>query len=86
MVSIQMQSRDEIEKFFRKTTATVQPSVLPHLGLAGIFAMINDHFDPKESTTTPQEFVDALASEFEASITRSEWIIDQVMALRDYND
>ncbi len=85
MVSIQMQSRSEIEKFSRKTTATVQPSVLPQLKLSGIFAMVNDHFDPKESVTTTQEFVDTLASEFEASITHSEWIIDQVMALRDYN-
>jgi hypothetical protein len=46
---------------------------------------INDHYevDMPEKTRNCEEIVGLLEQRFDASIKRSEWIIDQIMALKN---
>jgi len=52
---------------------------------AGIFIQVNDHYemtkDDPLAGATPM--IDMLSKQFDASIRRSEWIIDQIMDLRE---
>jgi hypothetical protein len=66
------------------TQATVEPSLVLK-GRAGIFVQINDDFillngDPLDGAN---KAVNLISERFQPSIDRSEWIIDQVMALRE---
>jgi len=64
----------------RRITATVQPSVLIE-GNAGVFVAVNDHREVSKGTGA--DVAALMAETFEPSVRRSEWIIDQVMKLRD---
>ena len=68
------------EQHKRRITATVQPSLLIENG-AGIFASVNDHRELAGSTGVAAASL--VAETFEPSVHRSDWIIDQVMKLRD---
>lgn len=52
---------------------------------SGIFVEVNDHYEVAEhdATAGAEPIVDLLARVFDDSIRRSEWIIDQIMALKD---
>jgi hypothetical protein len=62
--------------------AKIEPSSrLP--GPTGVYIEINDHYEVAERANAQDatELIDLLQQRFEASVQRSEWIIDQVMAL-----
>jgi hypothetical protein len=61
--------------------ATVQPSQLIKQN-SGIFMIVNDDYVLKgDDVRNAKAAVNELSTEFEGSIQRSEWIIDQIMAL-----
>jgi hypothetical protein len=60
--------------------------MLPQLGLHGIHMEINDHYVVGGETETiigSESVMDILEEQWSISIERSEWIIDQIMALKD---
>jgi hypothetical protein len=63
--------------------AKVEPSTkIP--GHVGVFVEVNDHYEiSSERTEGCDEIMNLLDSNFDRSIERSEFIIDQVMRLRD---
>ena len=64
----------------RRVTAIVQPSILIP-DLSGIFIVVNDNYVLSENTGLAAAAV--VNEKFELSVQRSEWIIDQVMQLKD---
>jgi hypothetical protein len=66
-------------------SARVEPSVFPSLIERGIFMEINDHYELGDPATVQgsDAAINILESEWERSIERSEWIIEQIMVLRD---
>lgn len=60
--------------------AKIEPSVKVE---CGIFIEINDHYEVEKSKNVngTQEIIQILENNFETSIKKSEWIIDQVMKL-----
>jgi hypothetical protein len=64
----------------RRMTATVQPSMLI-ADNAGIFAAINDNYVLTEKTGFAAASL--LTEKFESSVQRCEWIIDQIMRLKE---
>ncbi len=67
----------------RRITATVQPSVMI-ANSAGIYTAINDHRELKDGNGA--QLAALLEEQFDKSIERSEWIIGQVMKLKDAVD
>jgi len=84
MISLTMQQThlDDREKGYIR--AKIEPSPVIK-GSAGIYMEVNDHyeFDEYVATMGAEPMMDLLAKVFESSIRRSEWIIDQVMGLKD---
>jgi hypothetical protein len=81
-LTMQQQGLEDRDKGY--ILAKVEPSSRI-LGGVGIFMEINDHYelvDPSAAAGA-QQMMDLLAARFEESIGRSEWIIDQIMALKD---
>ena len=64
--------------------ATVQPSTKIR-NETGIYVQINDHYevDDPDKVSGCEEIIGYLATNFNDSKRRSEWIIDRVMALKD---
>ena len=84
MTSLSMQQRtvdDRAEGFIQ---AKVSPSNRIGQGLTGIYMQVNDHYEVEkpDEVAGSQEIVDKLEDRFEPSLERSEWIIDQIMALK----
>jgi hypothetical protein len=79
MLSITMHQQGLSDRPKGHVQATIQPSArIPRM--AGIFFQVNDHFEIAENTANGSEIIlDLLDTTFEASIARSEWIIDQVL-------
>lgn len=53
--------------------------------MVGIFMQVNDHYevaDPKQNQSC-EELIAIIEKNFDASIKKSEWIIDQIMKLKD---
>jgi len=63
----------------------IQAKIAPSRSNAGIFMEINDHYEAKDPAQSQgcEEMIDVLDKNFDESIRRSEWIIDQIMALKD---
>ena len=77
---------DRGDGFRGAVTAKVEPSTLRQLDLHGIFMEVNDHFviaDNIEEMLGSDAAVDILEGQWVTSIKRSEWIIDQIMALKE---
>jgi hypothetical protein len=53
--------------------------------MAGIYMEINDHYEVEfpEKNQDCEEIIMVLGSQFDYSLKRSEWIIDQIMSLKD---
>jgi hypothetical protein len=82
MLNLSMFEQQMLEKFRRKITASVQPSIgIPHS--SGIFVGVNDHHEPIEPPLSPRELLEMLESSFESSLDNSLWIIEKVMALKE---
>jgi hypothetical protein len=63
---------------------TVEPSNQVGRGRTGIYMHVNDHYEIEEPDKVAggDEIVATLMEKFDASIARSEWIIDQIMKLK----
>ena len=66
------------------TSATVQPSTRIKKN-AGIFVQVNDHYEVENpgKVTGADEVIRYLAELFDQSLSRSEWIVNNVMELKD---
>lgn len=84
MISIVMQQVGIDDREIGHIQAKVQPSPLIKNG-SGIIVEVNDHYEiPKDDALDGAiRITDILSKQFEDSIRRSEWIIDQVMALKE---
>lgn len=82
MISIVMQQHMEDDRPKGYTRTTVQPSTKVG-GELGIYVQVNDHFEVEapEKVVGSEEVIDLLEMRFEKSVSRSEWIIDQVMSM-----
>ena len=74
-----------IEEAFRAIRANAELPPLfklqfSFLDLSGIFIVVNDHYVLSENTGAAAA---AVVSEVRSPVQRSEWIIDQVMQLKD---
>jgi len=61
--------------------ASVQPSVMY---VPGIWMQINDHYEVADKSTPPDgsaEIMKVLEESFDRSVSRSEWIMDQILRL-----
>jgi hypothetical protein len=86
MKSLLMSQLDRGDGYKGSINAKVEPSMLRPTD--GIFVEVNDHFSAGEDPTKilgSESAMDILESQWETSIKRSEWIIDQIMALRERN-
>jgi len=84
MISLTMSQEDLEDRELGHIRAKVEPSVLIK-GNSGVFVEINDHYEisDKASPDGAIRITALLARQFDDSIRRSEWIIDQVMALKE---
>lgn len=84
MKSLLMSQIDRGDGYRGSINAKVEPST--RRPTDGIFVEVNDHFSAGEDPTVilgSEPAMDILESQWETSIKRSEWIIDQIMALRE---
>lgn len=84
MVSLSMQQLDLDDREIGHIRAKVEPSSRIRNG-AGIFMEINDHYEilENDSLTGSIPMMNILEEQFDNSIKTSEWIIDQIMALKE---
>jgi len=79
MIQLELEDRDE-----GHIRTKVEPSARITDG-TGIYVEINDHYDfsNKEPKGSTLHATDLLEKHFDDSIRRSEWIIDQIMSLKE---
>ncbi|MFH1328469.1 MAG: hypothetical protein ABIH76_06495, partial [Candidatus Bathyarchaeota archaeon] len=84
MVSITMKQMDLDDREIGYIQAKVEPSPLVKNG-AGIYVEVNDHYEISKDDASDGaiRITDILSKQFDDSIRRSEWIIDQIMALKE---
>jgi len=84
MMSLTMRQKDIDDRENGHIEARVAPSGATG-DKAGIMVAVNDHYQISEKgkITGAAQAVDLLVKQFDESIRRSEWIIDQIMALKD---
>jgi hypothetical protein len=84
MVSIVMQQVDIDDREIGHIQAKVEPSPLIKNG-SGMFVEVNDHYEisKEDALDGAIRITDILSKQFDDSIRRSEWIIDQIMALKE---
>ena len=77
LASLVMQQRDRDDGYRGFITARTEPSVMfPN---DGVFMEINDHYAiaDADETVGSERAIEIIEKQWESSITRSEWIIDQ---------
>lgn len=86
MISLSMRQYDLDDREAGFIQAKVEPSPLIKSG-AGIFVEVNDHYEIPKSDSSDGAgaipIMDILDKQFDKSIHRSEWIIDQIMGLKE---
>lgn len=84
MNSLTMQQKTVDDRVAGYVQATVEPSTRIGRGVSGIYMHLNDHYETEkpDEVTGSQEIIDILENRFHASLQNSEWIIDQIMALK----
>jgi len=84
MVSLSMRETGLNDRKTGHIQAKVEPSRLIK-NEAGIFVEINDHYEisKDDSLAGATPIIDILGEQFDVSLRRSEWIIDQIMALKE---
>lgn len=82
MRTLVMEQRNLDDRKIGHIQAKIEPSV--KLRLDGIFMAINDHYETEkpDDVVGCDEMISILEQQFESSIRRAEWIIDQIMALK----
>jgi hypothetical protein len=87
MVSLTMQQRDVDDRPKGHIQATVQPS-MKIKGMTGIYVAVNDHYELEDSEKKKAQggetIINLLLKNYELSLRRSDWIIDQVLRLKDF--
>lgn len=83
LTRLSMRQLDRRDSYVGQINATVEPST--KFPIDGIYVTVNDHYElgNGDDLSGANKAVEILQSEWENSIRRSEWIIDQVMALQD---
>lgn len=84
MISLTMAQENLDDREIGRIRAKVEPSALIKDG-SGIFVEVNDHYEisDKAALDGAIRITGLLGKQFDISIQRSEWIIDQVMALKE---
>lgn len=84
MVSLTMLQPEVDDRPKGYIKAKVEPSVRIK-GLSGVYVEVNDHYEIEnpDKVFGCEEIISLLEAHFEASIQRSEWIIDQVARLKN---
>ncbi len=84
MTSLSMQQKTVDDRAGGFIQAKVEPSARIGQGLTGIYMQVNDNYEVEkpDEVAGSQEIVGILEDRFERSLERSEWIIDQIMALK----
>lgn len=82
--SLTMEQRDLDDREAGHIRAKIEPSGLIRTS-SGIFMEINDHYELRrtEDPLGADLIVDLLEERFEGSVRRAEWIVDQIMALKE---
>jgi hypothetical protein len=81
MLALVMVQRKLDDRFRGHIQARVEPSTKVR---AAIYMHVNDHYEVEapDDVVGCDEVVSILERQFDASIKRSEWIIDQIMGLK----
>jgi len=81
LTMIQYGLKDRAHGFIQ---TSIEPSLVIGNGRTGIYMVVNDHYQLAKPDDAPdaREMVELLEERFESSLSRSEDIIDQVMALK----
>lgn len=84
MISITMSQEDLEDREAGYIRAQVEPSALIK-SKSGIVVNVNDHYEISDTTSLDSaiRITVLLGKQFDISIRRSEWIIDQIMALKE---
>ncbi len=84
MVSVVMQQVDIDDRETGYIQAKVGPSPLIKNG-SGVFVEVNDHYEISndDSSDGAIRMTEILSKQFDNSIRHSEWIVDQIMALKE---
>lgn len=84
MVSLTMEQTDLDDRDMGHIRAKVEPSLLIK-DRSGIFIEVNDHYEISNADSLDGAFrmTTILGKKFDSSIQYSEWIIDQIMALKE---
>jgi hypothetical protein len=84
MTSLSMQQRALDDRPVGHIQATVQPSGRIKDN-RGIYVLVNDNYELKnqEDVTGCEEIIELLTRNFDKSLDRSEWIVDQLMTIKD---
>ncbi len=83
MRSLTMEQRNPDDRKKGHIQVTIEPS-LQIKNETGIYMRVNDHYEVEDPVNNQgcEELIRLLEQRFEASIKHSEWIIDQIMALK----
>ncbi|MDE2492676.1 MAG: hypothetical protein KGL97_02115 [Alphaproteobacteria bacterium] len=83
MINLTMQKRVTDDRDSGHIHVSVQPSVKIREN-AGIFVGVNDHYEVKDFSKVIgcDKIIAILSDQFQKSILKSEWIVDQIMALK----
>lgn len=81
-LTMEQQNLDDRPKGYVR--AKIEPSAKVGDGRSGIYMQINDHYEVKDKSDVmgSEEILSLLESNFEESLKRSDWIIDQIMKLK----
>jgi len=84
MTSLVMEQRELDDRKKGHIRAKLEPST-EIKNYSGIFMEINDHYESENPLQSQgsEEMIAILEQQFEISIKRSEWIIDQIMSLKE---
>ena len=84
MISLVMEQRKVDDRPKGYIRATIQPSIKIKEGRTGIYMEVNDHYEVEHADEVGgcEEIIQMLEKGFDASISRSESIIDQIMRLK----
>jgi hypothetical protein len=82
--SLTMEQRNLADREKGSIGVKIEPSTQLN-NQAGIFVEVNDHYEAKdaEQNQGAQEIMEILKRQFDVSIRKSEWIIDQIMSLAE---
>jgi len=86
LISLTMEQRDIKDRPAKRVRAKIEPSTKVGQGRSGVFMEINDHYEINDPNNPvgADDIILILEHNFEASIRNSDWIINQIMKLKDH--